>query len=186
MSEATSIYFYGCSGIALAGALITSASSNPIRSAMGLMMVIVAIAALFLPLHAEFLAAIQLMVYAGAVVVLFLFIIMLLGEGAISEDKRNISWIRRLSPLVFLIPWIAAIGMFTKHPDVLPSFELLTDHFGTIEGISHTLFEQELIPFEYSSALLIVAALGAFTVARGKTILPLSQPSPSHYESQGS
>src|SRR6187402_2867532 len=76
------VFFVVASIVASAGALMTIASRSPIRSAVGLLVTIVGIAALFLQLHAQFLAAIQLIVYAGAVVVLFVFVIMLLGPDA--------------------------------------------------------------------------------------------------------
>src|ERR1700686_5068752 len=84
-------YFYICAALAIAGALLTITNPNPIRGAMGLMTTILAIAGLFLALHAQFLAAIQLIVYAGAVVVLFIFVIMLLGPSAAPPaDNRGI------------------------------------------------------------------------------------------------
>jgi len=76
------VFFVVASVLALFGALMTIASRSPIRSAVGLLITIVGIAALFLMLNAQFLAAIQLIVYAGAVVVLFVFVIMLLGPDA--------------------------------------------------------------------------------------------------------
>ena len=83
------VYFYVCAAVALAGALCTVVAANPIRGAMGLLLTISGIAALFLSLHAEFLAAVQLIVYAGAVVVLFLFAIMLLGPAALPPGDRD-------------------------------------------------------------------------------------------------
>lgn len=82
MSSLATVYFYACAALALGGALAVVVSRNPIRSAMGLLLLILSVAGLFLALHAEFLAAIQLIVYAGAIVVLFLFVIMLLGPSA--------------------------------------------------------------------------------------------------------
>ncbi len=75
-------YFWCCAALAVAGATFTVIARNPIRGAMGLLLMILSIAGLFLALHAQFLAAIQLIVYAGAIVVLFLFVIMLLGPSA--------------------------------------------------------------------------------------------------------
>ena len=76
-----------CALVALVGALITVAAQNPIRGAMGLLATILGIAGLFLQLNAQFLAAIQLIVYAGAVVVLFVFVIMLLGPDAGARER---------------------------------------------------------------------------------------------------
>ena len=77
-----SIFFVFCSLLCLVGALSTVLAKNPIRCAVGLLVTILGIAGLFLKLQAQFLAAIQLIVYAGAVVVLFVFVIMLLGPDA--------------------------------------------------------------------------------------------------------
>src|SRR5215469_16649641 len=85
------IYFYGCAAAAVLGALAVVVSKNPIRGAMGLLLLILSVAGLFLALHAQFLAAIQLIVYAGAIVVLFLFVIMLLGPSATpASDRRGL------------------------------------------------------------------------------------------------
>src|SRR6187431_162315 len=81
------VFFVLASIVALFGAFMTIASRSPIRSAVGLLITIVGIAALFLQLNAQFLAAIQLIVYAGAVVVLFVFVIMLLGSDASGAER---------------------------------------------------------------------------------------------------
>ena len=73
MDKASLIYFYTCAAVALLGALGTVIAKNPIRGAMWLMVTIISVAGIFLALHAHFLAAIQLIVYAGAIVVLFMF-----------------------------------------------------------------------------------------------------------------
>src|SRR6478609_815448 len=80
--NAGNVFFALCSVAALVGAICTVLARNPIRGAMGLLLTIVGIAGLFLKLNAQFLAAIQLIVYAGAVVVLFVFVVMLLGPDA--------------------------------------------------------------------------------------------------------
>src|SRR5579859_5705398 len=85
------LYFYACAAVALGGALAVVIARNPVRGAMGLLLLILSIAGLFLALNAQFLAAIQLIVYAGAIVVLFLFVIMLLGPSATpARDRRGI------------------------------------------------------------------------------------------------
>src|SRR5271155_1348044 len=84
-------YFYVCALLALGGAVSVVVSKSPIRGAMGLLLLILSIAGLFLALHAQFLAAIQLIVYAGAIVVLFLFVIMLLGPSSMApRDRRGL------------------------------------------------------------------------------------------------
>src|SRR5882672_3037719 len=97
------LLFFGLAALfTLVGGIGTVAARNPIRSAMGLLMTIVGTAGLFLMLSAEFLAAIQILVYAGAVVVLFLFVIMLLGPSAISSRDAKTAVPRYLAATVFL------------------------------------------------------------------------------------
>ena len=103
------VYFYACAFVAVLGALATVTARNPIRGAMGLLMMIVAVAGLFLALNAQFLAAIQLIVYAGAIVVLFLFVIMLLGPSALApRDKRGLFG-RVVGGTVFGVSAVAAL-----------------------------------------------------------------------------
>src|SRR5215472_1448309 len=91
MSTLAAVYFFFCAALAVGGAAAVVLSKNPIRGAMGLLLLILSVAGLFLALHAQFLAAIQLIVYAGAIVVLFLFVIMLLGPSATPpRDHRDV------------------------------------------------------------------------------------------------
>src|SRR5579863_7173033 len=103
-------YFYLCALAAVAGALGVVLSKNPIRSAMGLLLTIVSIAGLFLALHAQFLATIQLIVYAGAIVVLFLFVIMLLGPSASTPSDRNGIFARTVGGGVFALVGVGALA----------------------------------------------------------------------------
>src|SRR5579883_1412988 len=101
MDKVALVYFYACAAMAVLGALGVVLAKNPIRSAMGLLLLILSVAGLFLALHAQFLAAIQLIVYAGAIVVLFLFVIMLLGPSAAPPADRRGVFARTLGGLVF-------------------------------------------------------------------------------------
>jgi NADH-quinone oxidoreductase subunit J len=168
--------FFGLTALmVLVGGVVTVAAKNPIRGAMGLLSTIVGIAGMYLMLSAEFLAAIQIMVYAGAVVVLFLFVIMLLGPSATSgRDTRTWS-ARYLGAGVFLALSVAAIAFLFDTPGVT-LFGPEPGGFGTVEGIGHELFTTALVPFELSSALLLVAVVGAVAVARGKQADPTLYP----------
>jgi NADH-quinone oxidoreductase subunit J len=161
------LYFYVCAAMALAGALAVVLSKNPIRSAMGLLLLILSVAGLFLALHAQFLAAIQLIVYAGAIVVLFLFVIMLLGPSAATPSDR-----RGLAARVFgggLFGLLALAILFgvvrASHAMPMPKPD---ESFGGIDAFGSVLFSDALVPFELSSALLMVAVVGAVAVARGR------------------
>jgi hypothetical protein len=92
LSTSGQVLFVVAAIIALVSAVVTVTQRSPLRAAMGLLLHIVSLAALYLSLHAHLLAAIQMLVYAGAVVVLFVFVIMLIGPGALSSrpDERGI------------------------------------------------------------------------------------------------
>ena len=168
MSAVASLYFYLCGFVAVCGALIAVTAANPVRGAMGLLTMILSVAGLFLALHAQFLAAIQLIVYAGAIVVLFLFVIMLLGPSARSpRDNRG-----RITRTFFgvLFGAVALLTMYLSaraalRPEPLP---MADNDFGGIDAFAKALFGEALVPFELSSALLMVAVIGAVAVARGE------------------
>jgi NADH-quinone oxidoreductase subunit J len=174
--------FFGlCTIVAFVGALLTVVAKNPIRGAMGLLSTIVGIAGLYLMLAAEFLAAIQLLVYAGAVVILFLFVIMLLGPSAQSKRDSRDALSRYVGAGVMLVSGLAAVVLLfrTQVADKTPgmtTFGKAPQGFGTIEAIGHQLFSDALVPFELSGALLLVAVIGAVAVARGKQVDPTMLP----------
>ena len=175
------VYFYGCAAFALAGALVTVAARNPIRGAMGLLLLILSVAGLFLALHAQFLAAVQLIIYAGAIVVLFLFVIMLLGPSATPpRDHRDVV-ARTLGATLFGALLAAAVVLAGRglHPTALRPTD--APDFGGIDAFGRALFGPGLVPFELSSALLMVAVLGAVAVAKGRQgepphTMPSGQP----------
>jgi NADH-quinone oxidoreductase subunit J len=165
-------YFYVCAALAIAGALATIAAKNPIRGAMGLLLMILAIAGVFLALHAQFLAAIQLIVYAGAIVVLFLFVIMLLGPSATPPHDHRGRISRAIGAGLFGAAGLAAMGLLVASapksvmgPGGYPS---PPGDFGSVDAFGRIIFTQGLVPFELSSALLMVAIIGAVAVARGR------------------
>jgi NADH-quinone oxidoreductase subunit J len=164
----THLYFYVCSIVALAGALITVIAPNPIRGAMGLLMMILSIAGLFLALHAQFLAAIQLIVYAGAIVVLFLFVIMLLGPSSMPPHDRKGRISRVLSGTTFALLAIGAMSLVVRGAKYAAPLPRVEADFGGIDHMGRVLFSYGVVPFELSSALLMVAVVGAVAVARGK------------------
>jgi NADH-quinone oxidoreductase subunit J len=164
------VFFALGSLIALFGAFMTIASRSPIRSAVGLLITIIGIAALFLKLNAQFLAAIQLIVYAGAVVVLFVFVIMLLGpdagdgEGTVARARLA----RYGAGAFFGVLALAAAHLLSRSAGKPTLFGIARAEHGSVEAIGGLLFKSEVIPFELTTALLIVAVVGAIAVARGK------------------
>lgn len=162
------LLFIVCSALCLFGALVTVLAKNPIRGALGLLITIVGIAGLFLRLNAQFLATMQLLVYAGAVVILFVFVIMLLGPRAgVSERASSRSRLARLVAGVLLgilgLSAVCLIGGGARH-----SFQIIGPEHGSIEAVGGRIFTEGLVPFELVTALLIVAVVGALAVARTK------------------
>jgi NADH-quinone oxidoreductase subunit J len=175
MSTLGTLYFYALAAMALAGAVGVVGSKNPIRGAMGLLLVILSVAGLFLALHAQFLAAIQLIVYAGAIIILFLFVIMLLGPSASTPSDRRGLAVRVFGGGLFGLAGLAALAAVTRalaeqgHPMPLADADA---GFGGIDAFGSVLFSDGLVPFELSSALLMVAVIGAIAVAKGRQGVP--------------
>jgi NADH-quinone oxidoreductase subunit J len=169
MVALANIYFYACAAAALAGALAVVLSKNPIRGAMGLLLLILSIAGLFLALHAQFLAAIQLIVYAGAIVILFLFVIMLLGPSASTPNDRHGIVGRAIGGTVFGLSGVGAIALVVSASLHRPLPMIDPDaSFGGIDAFGSVLFSDAIVPFELSSALLMVAVVGSIAVAKGR------------------
>jgi NADH-quinone oxidoreductase subunit J len=166
--SAGNLLFVVCSIACLAGALITVSAQNPIRGAMGLLTTIFGIAGLFLKLRAEFLTAIQLIVYAGAVVVLFVFVLMLLGPDARAPARTGRSGASRaLGGILFVITSLLGIVSLARQDGPHALGVPAPDH-GSVEAVGRALFGPALFVFELVTALLIVAVVGAIAVARGR------------------
>jgi NADH-quinone oxidoreductase subunit J len=170
MDHWSQLYFGFCAALAIAGALVTVIAPNPIRGAMGLLMMILSVAGLFLALHAQFLAAVQLIVYAGAIVVLFLFVIMLLGPDASPPHDKRGRFSRTVSGALFALVAISMLALVI-HGGSRAALPPTADDFGSIDQFGRQIFSYALVPFELSSALLMVAVLGAVAVARGNHVV---------------
>jgi NADH-quinone oxidoreductase subunit J len=152
--------FFGV--VAVAGAVNLLAQSHPINSALSLIAVMAALAGEFLLLGAEFVAAIQVIVYAGAIMVLFVFVIMLLNAGVEERTKGS-----RVA-IIFGIPGML-IGSVLVAWAVLHSYGDPNVFAGALEGapakIATLLFHEFLLPFEVTSILILIAIMGAVVLA---------------------
>src|SRR5262249_10624715 len=138
---------------------------HPVSSALSLIGVMAALAALYLLLGGEFIAAAQLIVYAGAIMVLFLFVIMLLNAGAEARPKIK-PWGKYFGGPLLLV-FLAIMGYVIDR--MLPESQGVV--FGTFRGgtardIGSSLFTIYLLPFEVTSILILIAILGAIVLAR--------------------
>jgi NADH-quinone oxidoreductase subunit J len=155
--------------LAVAGALNLLLQRHPINSALSLIVVMMSLAVLYWSLGAEFLAAAQVIVYSGAIMVLFVFVIMLLNAGEEDRSKGT----SRIS-MIAGFPGAAAIFclltfVFLSERRELGSTQLggyLSSRVSNIAEVSHTLFTSLLLPFEVTSILILVAILGAVVLAR--------------------
>ena len=154
--------------LAVAGALNLLFQRHPINSALSLVVVMMSLAVLYFSLGAEFLAAAQVIVYAGAIMVLFVFVVMLLTAG---EEERT-----RGSRVAYIagIPGAAAVlclltFLFLSNKTALGATQIggyLSNGTSNIRDISHMLFTSMLLPFEVTSILILIAILGAVVLAR--------------------
>ena len=156
------ILFLIFAAIALGCAVNLVLQTHPIASALSLIGVMGALAALYLLLGGEFIAAAQLIVYAGAIMVLFVFVIMLLNAGA--EERTNLSKMARLAglPLAFflafeLVYWVAKAGAHGTGAQGAAS---------STRELSKLLFQTFVFPFELTSILILIAILGAVVLAQ--------------------
>lgn len=163
------IFFAVCSVVCVVGALSTILARNPIRGAVGLLATIIGIAGLFLKLSAQFLAAIQLIVYAGAVVVLFVFVVMLLGPnaGLTSSIEARSKTSRVLAGGLVALLGAGMLFLLSTTP-AIQRFRVAPPGHGSIEAVGGLIFTDGLVVFELVTALLIVAVVGAIAVARSQ------------------
>ena len=162
-------FFLLFAAVAVASALLVVIARSPIHSALALMVSLVQVAALFILLGAPFLAAIQIFVYVGAVMVLFLFVIMMI-------DVREAARVRflgggTLPTLVVLVLLGAEMLMLLLGSERLPATAAGGEGIGgagALERMSTTLFTDYLFPFEVASVILLVALVGAIVLARSE------------------
>jgi NADH-quinone oxidoreductase subunit J len=157
------ILFLVFAGLCLAGALNLLLQKHPINSALSLVVVMTSLAVLYLLLGAEFLAAAQIIVYAGAIMVLFTFVIMLLNAG---REERTLG---SRAATVLGFPAVATIlaviaTLLIKAQGI--GGASLSDGVTSTEELSRVLFHELLLPFEVTSVLILIAILGAVALAR--------------------
>ncbi|HET6929900.1 MAG TPA: NADH-quinone oxidoreductase subunit J [Candidatus Acidoferrum sp.] len=159
------VIFFLLAGLAVFGAVALILQSHPIHSALSLILVMVSLAGLYLLMGAEFIAAVQIIVYGGAVMVLFIFVIMLLNAGV--EERTNISKMATFGgiPLALALGGIiaAAVARSTGH---LPVTTATEGALTSTRDLSKLLFSEFVYPFELTSFLILVAILGAIVLAQ--------------------
>jgi NADH-quinone oxidoreductase subunit J len=175
-------------GLAVGCALSMVVQRNPLYSAISLIGVFIALAALYVMLAAPFIAAVQVIVYAGAIMVLVVFVIMLLN---VEEEVRRTLRLRFLIPTSVLLAAVliaeAAFVIYSVQSDVKPLQDPGNSDVGLTASIGTGLFTTYLLPFEITSVLLLMAIVGAMTLARramqipeNAIVIPGTQVMPKH------
>jgi NADH-quinone oxidoreductase subunit J len=168
-TKVDTITFLMAAVLVLAGALGVVIARNPVHSALMLVMTLFGIAVLFVAQRADFLAAVQVIVYAGAIVVLFLFVIMLVGVD--KDENVQAEPLRGQRPLAAVLGlavfaqvlWLGGSTWTSGSPSVAgPAAGPGTN----VEKLARSIFTRYLLPFEATSVLLVVAVVGAVVLAR--------------------
>ena len=146
--------------VAIASALGMLLSRSAIYSALNLILNFITVAIFYLLLDAPFIALTQVTVYAGAIMVLFLFVIMLLGVESY-RSKTTLSWQQPVAIALAVILLIEAVYVIFIRSGILPQAVEVVDGFGSPKAVGEVLFNKYLLPFEVTSILLLVAIVGA-------------------------
>jgi NADH-quinone oxidoreductase subunit J len=168
-----SFFFLLFAAMAAGGAIMMIASRNPVSSLMYLVLAFFALSGIFVLLDAHFLAAVQVIVYAGAIMVLFLFVIMLLNLG----HREDIDLRGHLAKLVALVAGSALFAAVTAlvlrgdeaslaSEESRMAVDAMVRSRGAVGALAEPLFTSYLVPFELTSLLLLVAIVGAIVLAR--------------------
>ena len=158
------VVFFALAGLAVIGAVSLILQKHPIHSALSLIVVMVALAGLYLLMGAEFVAAVQIIVYGGAIMVLFVFVIMLLNAGV--EEHTSLSKLAGPPGLLLVL----ALAGFTVATIVRSSGGVQESSqsgvMASTSGIANMLFRDFVYPFELTSFLILVAVMGATVLAQ--------------------
>jgi len=165
----TQILFWVLSIVALFSALMVVTSKNPVFSVIWLIVTFFTISGHYILLNAQFLAIVNIIVYAGAIMVLFLFVIMLMNLSKDTEPQKN-KWLKLAGAVAggcLLLVMVAALRNTEQNMT-----EMATGNIGLIQNLGKVLFSEYVVPFEISSILFLSAMVGA--VVLGKREGPLS------------
>lgn len=155
--------FYFLAFLAILSALMVVISKNPVHSVLYLIICFFAIAGHFVLMNAQFLAAVHIIVYAGAIMVLFLYVIMMLNLNADVEPHKN-KWIKVAATISGGVLMVVMVGALRQSTTTVAAG---TDtNVGMIKNLGVVLFRDFALPFEVSSILLLVAMVGAIMLGK--------------------
>ncbi|MDF1501466.1 NADH-quinone oxidoreductase subunit J [Roseisolibacter sp. H3M3-2] len=165
MSLLYQVHFYLFGIIAVASALFFVTRKNPVAAALWLVNTMFALAALYVMLDAQFVGAIQVLVYAGAIMVVFLFVVMLLNLGQTDAPDFRTPGVRlgAAAVAVVMLAELLVLSRAGRIPEVAPS---ATPQTNVVAPVAELLFTEHLLAFEITSVLLLVAVVGAVVLAK--------------------
>jgi len=162
----TEILFFFLSALAIGSAIMVLVSKNPVYSVLWLVAVFFAISGHYILLNAQFLAIVNLIVYAGAIMVLFLFVIMLMNLDAQSEPQKN-RWMK-LAGVISGGCFLMVLVSLVRQANELTNKKALTveGNIGLIKNLGKVLFSDYVVPFEITSVLFLSAMIGAIVIGK--------------------
>jgi len=159
-----SLIFYILAAVAIISALVVVFSKSPVNSVIALIVAFLAIAGHYILLNAQFLAVVHIIVYTGAIMVLFLFVIMLLDMNRENEPHKK--WTTKLAAVIsgglLLLVLLAAL----KKLSIMPIQHAVNDKMGLVHDLGQVLFKDFLLPFEATSVLFLAAMVGALMLGK--------------------
>lgn len=158
------VLFYILAGLAVAGGLLMVSLKNPLSGAFSLILSLCSLAGLFAMLHAEFLFILQILVYAGAIMVLIIFTIMLLNLRKEELQEAPVGWMRLLFTATLCA--VGAFGAIQVFGDIATAPVDVATSFGNMEPVGRVMLFEFVYPFEVISLILLVAVVGVVLLAK--------------------
>lgn len=159
------IAFWLLAVLTLLGAVATVSRRNPVTAAVCLIWTLAGTAGLYLLLHATFVAVMQVLVYAGAIMVLFIFVVMAVEKPEDQQYKLGLTWPTRLVGIAAIGALVFRVVQVVTHPSLAKDTAVAND-FGSVSHVGGALFSDLVFPFEALSILLLVAIVGAVVISR--------------------
>jgi NADH-quinone oxidoreductase subunit J len=162
---ATPFFFYMLSGLAVIGGILVITRRNAVHSGLALIVTLLSVAGLYLMLYAPFVAGVQIIVYAGGIMVLFLFVIMLVSiDRSVRERQFNSQWV--VGTIAALALGGLFISVYLKGKNIFPERTLSIMESDNTQRVATLLYGQYMFAFEIASLLLLVAIIGAVVMAK--------------------
>jgi NADH-quinone oxidoreductase subunit J len=162
---ATTFFFYLLAGLAVLGGVLVITRKSAVHSALALILTLLAQAGLYLMLYAPFVAGVQIILYAGGIMVLFLFVIMLVNlERAAKEDQYSKQWLAGILAAVALAGLL--LSVYIKGKSLFPDHPAQMAEGDNTQKIAVLLYGNYMFAFEIASLLLLVAIVGAVVMAK--------------------